>query len=380
MLTIINEKKEYGGTEVFVARLRRILDRNNIQNKIIYISAENVDYTEGEISLNCNSGILGKFIIYPNIVKKLRTSIKDNSVVVVNNVFSSPISIYISLLFTKAIQIVHDYSIVCPKSTCVRDDGSICNGYKFEYCLLKCTYQNSKLYLLAKLVLTYISGWLRKKAIKQFISPSAKLAEYASKNGFRCTSIPNPVSLSIEEKHNFDGKEHHYIYIGGLNENKGLYDMLPAFYKFSLNRNNVYLDIYGKPVTTDDELFIKSYVSSKIKYHGSVSHEKINAILKNGYALLVPSKWMENYPTTVLEGFASRLLVIGSSRGGIPELLESNRGICYQYGRNTLSKALEKAEALSSQEYQSITDNGIKYILENNTDKAYFQRIKKYLQ
>lgn len=379
MQIIINECKSSGGTEVFVQRLKHILLKNKIDNKCVYIIDDGSMYDKNEMSLKYSGRVISKLFPSPYIIKKILKVIKRKDRVIVNNVFSSPISIYASLLLNHSIQIVHDYSIVCPKSTCLKDDGTVCKGYKFERCSFNCTYHKSKIQLLVKLILTYITNWLRKRVIKQFISPSKKLAQYANENGFHCVPIPNPVSLSVVSERSMDSVEHHYIYIGSLNENKGLYDMLPAFSKFATEKKNVYLDIYGKTATEKDEEFLKSYESKKIKYHGSISHDKINDILQTGYALLVPSKWMENYPTTVLEGFASRLLVIGSDRGGIPELLENNRGICYRYGRDELIVALEKAEKISKTDYKAMTDSGSKYILANNTDDIYFNRIRKYL-
>lgn len=380
MHIIINECKLSGGTEIFVQRMKQILLKNKIDNKCIYIVDDGNEYNKNEISLEYKGHVISKLLFSPYIIRKMLKIINRKDRVIINNVFSSPISIYISLLFSNSIQIVHDYSIVCPKSTCIKNDGTVCKGYKFEHCLLNCTYHESKIQLFVKLILTYVTGWLRKRVIQQFIAPSKKLAQYATENGFHCVSIPNPVSLSVSSERSFDSLDHHYIYIGGLNENKGLYDMLPAFSKFAAGRKNVILNIYGKPTTEKDKEFLKSYESQNIKYHGSISHDKINNVLQFGYALLVPSKCMENYPTTILEGFANRILVIGSDRGGIPELLENNRGICYQYGCNELITALKKAETLSKNDYKTMTDNGVKYILGNNTDEIYFKRLRKYLQ
>lgn len=380
MYIIINECKLSGGTEVFVQKLKQILLKNKMDSKCIYIVDCGNEYNKNEISLKYNGNTVSKLLLSPYIIKNMLKVINSKDRIIVNNVFSSSISIYASLLFSNSIQIVHDYSIVCPKSTCIKDNDTVCKGYKFEHCLLNCTYHKSKIQLFVKLILTYVTGWLRKRVIKQFISPSKKLAQYANENGFRCVSIPNPVPLSIAREHTLDSLEHHYIYIGGLNENKGLYDMLPAFSKFAAGKKNIYLDIYGKPATVKDEEFLKLYESENIKHHGSISHDKVNEVLRTGYALLIPSKWMENYPTTVLEGFANRLLVIGSDRGGISELLENNRGICYKYGRNELITALKKAETLSKNDYKTMTDNGVKYILGNNTDEIYFKRLRKYLQ
>jgi glycosyltransferase involved in cell wall biosynthesis len=46
---------------------------------------------------------------------------------------------------------------------------------------------------------------------------------------------------------------------------------------------------------------------------------------------VVPSKWHENYPYVVLQAFAAGKPVVGSNRGGIPELVvDGDRGILYE--------------------------------------------------
>lgn len=374
-IIIVNEKKTEGGAEVYVKNLYKILKENGINVFIIYLNDSKETAETNEVILNLNGKFSFSFKTYIEIKRIIRNLKPD--FILVNNVFSSPITVYAALASENNIQIVHDYSIVCPKSTCLTDDDCICNGKKKEKCIQKCTYHNSKFILMGKLILTKWVDWLRTYTVKKYISPSKKLAEYVNKNGGKCKTLPNPLFLNISASTK-NIKNRNYVYIGGLNKNKGLYDMLPAFDRFAKEKQNVRLDIYGKCSNNDDYIFLKKYCNNFIVYHGYVKHEEIKDIIDGAYALIVPSFWMENYPTTVLEGFSRKTLVIGSNRGGIPELLSANRGICYSYGQDGLLSALNKANDLTKDEYEMLTENGVNYIKENNMPQIYLKRLMEF--
>lgn len=373
-IAIINECKTLGGCEVFVQRLRDILSNKGNNVFCIYLKEVDGNISENEYSLMIKPSGFKKYIYSPSKAKEIRKILSYNKieVIILNNIFSEPITLYKSIEGYKIVQILHDYSVICPKSTCIKDDGDVCRGYKKEKCIKSCTYHGSKSQLILKLFLMSCIDMIRKKKYK-FIAPSKRLTQYAINNGYKVKTLENPINISLNIKEK-NPKKDKYVYIGGLNKNKGLYELLPAFKKFSENRN-VKLYMYGRTSSVDDELILGKYCSDKIIYMGYVNHDEIADILEDTYALLVPSFWMENYPTTVLEGFANNVLVIGSDRGGIPELLSDGRGICYRYGQKELVEALEKSELLTIEEYKNITSLGLDYIKNNNTLEKYYQGI-----
>ena len=86
---------------------------------------------------------------------------------------------------------------------------------------------------------------------------------------------------------------------------------------------------------------ISSY--TEVKFRGISSEEEIQTIMEECDLLVVPSK-SENFPNVVLEAFASGLVVVAASVGGIPEMIDDQiNGYLYDGSPEDLSKKLEYA-------------------------------------
>ncbi len=381
-ILIINEYKIKGGTEQAVKKMKEIFIHHEHDVHVMYLSENKAGLDKNEYGMEFNGNLLNKAFFnndYHLRVKKAIDKINPD-LIIVNNVFSSPKSVFSALDGYCSYWVVHDYGAVCPKGTCIKDNGEVCSGIAKEKCWKNCTYQNSKLKLLAKELLLVQYSRLRIKYIDKFIAPSRKLTEYAN-DLFNCINIPNPVL--IEEKvHTKPIKymKHKFVYIGEIHDNKGIYELLKAFYIFSEGRD-VELDIYGSIAKKEDDRFYELLKKTKkAHYCGYVNHEEIKRILREAYALIVPSKWMENYPTTVIEGMASKTLVIGSDRGGIPEQLDEKRGIIFNFGIDQLVKALVYADSIDCEEYKEITEHAFKYISLNNSYEMYYARFMNLIK
>lgn len=384
-ILIVNEYKVCGGAEVYVQTLTNILRNAGYRVSNLYFRGNGSAAVKDEVICTVSKSKLNKMLFNLRYYRKLRQTIHGIApdLVILNNVFSTPLTQYLSIRGIRTIQIVHDYSIVCPKSTGITDSGEVCEGYATRNCLRECTYHGSHAQLAAKLLLVRMLAPVRRRYIEQFISPSQRLASLATAHGYNCVAIPNPLLLTLADSHAIPSGQHHYIYVGGINANKGIYSLLPAFASFARAHGDVVLDLYGAISDDDTRAFVARYTAdmpTNIIYHGAVDHVTIEQVLAFGYALIVPSRCMENYPTTVLEGFARRILVIGSDRGGIPEMLSDGRGIMYPYGEAGLVSALERAESISAAEYQTLTDNGASYVLANNRPDLYLRRLLEYIR
>lgn len=72
------------------------------------------------------------------------------------------------------------------------------------------------------------------------------------------------------------------------------------------------------------EITKKEGASDKVIFFGKVPHEKVQLYLSNCDILLVPSVY-EPFGISILDGFAAGIPVIGSSIGGIPELVDKQQ-------------------------------------------------------
>jgi glycosyltransferase involved in cell wall biosynthesis len=96
--------------------------------------------------------------------------------------------------------------------------------------------------------------------------------------------------------------------------------------------------------------------------------------------IIVPSVWMENYPTTVLEAMAYGVVVIGTDRGGIAEMLDDSRGYVYKFGDNSsINEVFNRVFSISQEEYDRIREKAYCYVKENNSYETYYKRLIKEL-
>lgn len=376
---IINENKNFGGTENSVRKIRKILAEHGHEVFLIYMHVgQDEILSDKEYVLNPRFGIFDKLFYNPLLAHKLK-QILDNSspdVILLNNVFSAPITVFSTLKDYKVLHMVRDYAAVCPKSTCVTDSGDICDGFKYRNCLLECKYHNSKLQLILKCWLLRRMDSLRLKVVSKSLPPSEMLAEYLEKHGHKSCALNNPNEYDVCPPRSISQNVHKYIYLGAVNVNKGVHELLVAFGHADLGKK-CELHIYGRFSTSDDEKRIMKVVEStnNIFYHGHISHEEVQSILRDSYAIVVPSRWIENYPGTCLEGMANRLLVIASDRGGMKEQLADGRGIIFHFGIPEMVDALHRAENLDLDEYKNITDRAYEYVRWNNSYKMYYERL-----
>lgn len=376
---VINEYKKCGGTENSVRKIRKILSAHGHDVYLLYMHIGKEDVLDAkEYLLNPRFGMLDKLFYNPFLSYKLK-HILDNispDVVLLNNVFSAPITVLHVLKRCRVFYMARDYSAVCPHATCITDSGDICDGFKYRSCFLECKYHNSKLQLLLKRWLLGRIDSLRLKVVNKSLPPSEMLADYLKKHGHKSCALNNPNEYDICPPRSISQNVHKYIYLGAVNGNKGVYELALAFDRADLGKK-CELHIYGKFSSLDDEKKIMKVIESNnsIIYHGHIAHEEVQAILRDSYAIVVPSRWIENYPGTCLEGMANRLLVIASDRGGMKEQLADGRGIIFHFGISEMVDALHRAENLASDEYKNITDKAYEYVRWNNSYEMYYERL-----
>ena len=125
-------------------------------------------------------------------------------------------------------------------------------------------------------------------------------------------------------------------YIGRLSPTKGV-DLVLKTLKNSLV-DDAELYIAGEGEETYETYLKDTYPFPAVHYLGFVKPEKLFAQIN---VLLVPSLWHEPLPRTVFEAYAHGVPVIGSNRGGIPEIIdEGETGFLFEPDQ---PKSLEEA-------------------------------------
>ncbi len=137
-------------------------------------------------------------------------------------------------------------------------------------------------------------------------------------------------------------------FIGNLSDTrKGLHILLQAFITSDLIRNSCILRVVGDGTLAD--YYRNLYCEyTNIEFLGRLNNP-FN-ILKKSSLLIVPSI-SDSFPNTILEALYLGVPVIGSSSGGIPEVLK-NRDLIFETSTKSLAKKIE--EILNPEIYKEI--------------------------
>jgi len=171
------------------------------------------------------------------------------------------------------------------------------------------------------------------------ISPSKWLLAEHEKRGFfnysKKVVLPNYFSerrLVENTKYKIHNTKYNFLYVGQIEEHKGVKFLVETFIKFlSENNQQAELIIVGGGSRLDE---LKKIAADKkqIKILGRKNAGEVAELMLSSDCLIVPSLCYENSPTVIYEAIAAGLPVIGARLGGITELLEVAGGILFEPG------------------------------------------------
>jgi len=246
---------------------------------------------------------------------------------------------------------VHDYKLICPNYL------MFTHGHHCEKCLqgnyTQCIINNCY-YSYSRSSLAALESFLHNKVwhaysnnVDLFISPSNYLKEKMISAGWsadKITVLINPAPLYSPQA---DGKN--LLYFGRLSVEKGVDVLIRAL---QLTTDNLDIVGSGKDKEKLEQLTKELDLEDRVIFHGQLSGETLEKLKREAKAIILPSVWAENMSLVLLESLAYGKLIIASSSGGTPELIEEGKtGFLFSPGDykmlatkiNELSKlALEK--------------------------------------
>lgn len=280
---------------------------------------------------------------------------------------------------------IHDYRIVCPAYTFRNGKGEICEqckGRNFYHCVAnKCTKGS---YLLSVMMAMeqsfrnhffnpakYIDGLI-------YVSRFAKQIHEKYMPGLR--EKKNIVLYNLSDKiKNVPCKkiEKYFLFFGRLSYEKGIKTLISAF----KNIPNSKLKIAG---TGSLEKELKDYTQinnvTNVEFLGYKSGNELTELVEKAYFIVVPSEWYENNPMTIIEGYAAGVPVIGSSIGGIPEIIVKGKtGYLFNPGRiNELISIIRACESLSEEQYEDLQRNALEFAEKNFSKEKYYSQLMSF--
>jgi len=136
-------------------------------------------------------------------------------------------------------------------------------------------------------------------------------------------------------------KEDYILYYGRISAEKGISDIVPLF-----DNSKIKLKIVGSGPDMD-----KIRPTEFVEILGPKYNEDLFDLVRRAKFTIVPSKWYENCPMTIIESFACGTPVIGAKHSGIAELIENGRsGYLLDFGRFDLEQQLMNVYQRDTQE------------------------------
>jgi Glycosyltransferase len=269
---------------------------------------------------------------------------------------------------------LNDYKHICPNYK-LYHHGHLCEdckGGKFYKCFTNKCAHNSMTFSLASSLESYVHlrMGIYEKYITMFTFSSDFMADKTEDFWGRKlirVKMMNPFKFSARVT---DTSREYGLYFGRLIDEKGVDILVRALAECS---PNVKFKIIGNG--PDEEMLqelAKKLNIENLEFCGPKWGIELDEYLKRAKYVVVPSTWHENFPYVILQAFNFCKAVIGSDRGGIPEMLANGRGLLYE--ANDPKQLTEKIMYMESHNEEAIAmgENGRKYVEDKFTDEVFY--------
>ena len=228
---------------------------------------------------------------------------------------------------------LHDYKLICPAYLMLNHGATCekCKNYRYYSCTITRCHRNSFLASLVYTAESYFSSILKKyNWIRYLICPSEFMRNKCVEMG-----LPEAKLRVIYNFLDYTGFEPNYeggnyaLYAGKLTKEKGVMTLIKAVKGLDFP-----LKIVGDgEMRGEYEAFVKENDIKNVEFLGFKSGEELKSYFRNAAFHIVPSEWYENAPMTIIEAFAYGKPVVGSTIGGIPEMvIEGETGFLFKPG------------------------------------------------
>lgn len=250
---------------------------------------------------------------------------------------------------------LHDYKLICPNYR-LFSKNKICRE-----CLNKKNYlpviKNNCYESFPRSALAYLEMTLHNKIwniyqnnLNLVIAPSRFIQKLFISNGWpkeKVLFVNNPAP-TINIKPNKQTSDY-FLYFGRLAPEKGIEDLVAA-----VRENNLKLKIAG--IGPSEKKLIKlcfnEIKNNQIKFIGHLAEKELTQEILEARAIVIPSRWLENMPLSLLESLALGKIIIASQLGGLPEIIKDGvNGYLFKPGDiPDLSTKLRMASSLGEKE------------------------------
>ncbi|MCU7858716.1 MAG: glycosyltransferase family 4 protein [Candidatus Thiodiazotropha sp. (ex Lucinoma kastoroae)] len=278
---------------------------------------------------------------------------------------------------------LHDLKPICPNYK-MYVDGDVCEACKdrrFYHSILKRCNKNSLMNSAIntlEMYLHYALGYYQ--AVNRFIAVSRFYQQKMIDFGFpeeQITYIPNMMEL---DPSNLSGQDEEYaLYFGRLSEEKDVDSLIMAMKMVP----DLKLVIAG---TGPDEVRLQELAENNainnVEFVGFQSGDDLHRLIALSSFTVLPSKWYENCPMSILESFAYGKPVVGARIGGIPELIDDGSDGFHFTPENEeeLVEKLSLMASLGKEGRREMGMNGYEKVKLNNSPEQHYEELMNVYQ
>lgn len=334
-----NNYTVHGGAEVFFHEVARVLRENGHEVACFAAAEEGVEAPYAELFPAAadykNGGLLKRAAQIPSMIynrgakaafaKMIETFKPD-----VIHAFAIYVRLTPSILDAAreaGVPVVlscNDYKHICPNYK-LYHSGSICEeckGGRFHRAAVNRCCHGSLATSVVSMAEAYVHDWkdLYRKNVSMFLFASqfmaGKTEEFWGKDRVKIDFLPNP--FDAHKYHVAPNVGAYFLYFGRLIDEKGVDILMEA----ARAAPEVQVVIVGEGPDRA-KLEREAEALENVRVVGPAWGDDLSGWLKGARAVVVPSLWHENFPYVIFQAFAASLPVIGSRRGGIPELVNA---------------------------------------------------------
>lgn len=285
-----------------------------------------------------------------------------------HNVFPlvSPSAYYAAGKQAAVVQTLHNYRLQCPQGLHLRNGKvcELCAGKPFAWpSVVYGCYRGSRAgsLTLASTIAGHRAGGTWSRAIDRYIALTEFARDRFVRGGLPADRVVvKPNGLAHDP--GGAGEEADYaLFIGRLSYEKGVDVLLEAWGSHGIE---VPLRIVGSGPESD-RVEAAARQHPHVTYLGQRGSDEVTELMKGAALLVLPSRWFEGLPMTLIESYATGLPVIASDIGALTGLV--------QHGRTGLLCPPDDPVALAAA-VQRLWDNPRQRIAMSGAARAKFER------
>ncbi len=300
---------------------------------------QNIEYHDIPISFTEKLSLIGKILFNFEAKKKLEKLLDDfhPDIAHIHNIYHQLSPSLFWPLRKHDIPIamtLHDYKLISPNySLFVR--GKIWEHSSGFRCIVDRCVQDSVL----KSIVCAVEKWLHALLgsygkVDLFISPSQFLIEKFREFGFKheIVLLPNPLPSRREATEKDIRERDTLLFFGRLSPEKGV-DLIIEALALLKQEKKLWLVGDGPDRKKLEKLVSDKNLTDRVIFFGALYGDDLERLKQRAEAVLLPSRWYENFPYVLIESLQAGCVVVASNSGGISERIHhGENGFLFKTG------------------------------------------------